>query len=110
MRQRLNALQHSAGTAAATVITRGEVNEVIAETVRRRDADLVVTGRGAFSRFLPSLFSHLYDIIRSSPCAVLVLKDAEVPANPEQARIMRRCRAAGPGPSAHRQQALRGRR
>ena len=57
------------------MIAGGEVNEVIAETARRCEADLVVTGRGTYGGFLLSLRSHLYGIIRSSPCPVLVLKE-----------------------------------
>jgi nucleotide-binding universal stress UspA family protein len=77
IRRELEELQKSADVAAPVVIARGEVNEVIAETARRREADLVVTGRGTFGGFLLSLRSHLYDIIRSSPCPVLVLPDDE---------------------------------
>jgi nucleotide-binding universal stress UspA family protein len=77
IRRRLDALQHSAGADALTVIAGGEVNEVIAETARRQKADLVVIGRGTFGGFLTSPRSHLYDIIRSSPCPVLVLKKAD---------------------------------
>ena len=75
IRRRLDSLQKSAGTAADIVIAGGEVNEVIAETARRYEADLVVTGHGTFGGFLLSVRSHLYDIIRSSPCPVLVLKE-----------------------------------
>ena len=75
IRSRLDSLQKSAGTAAAIVIAGGEVNEVVAEAARRCGADLVVTGHGTFGGFLLSLRSHLYDIIRSSPCPVLVLKE-----------------------------------
>jgi nucleotide-binding universal stress UspA family protein len=75
IRSKLDALQKSAGTSAPVVIAGGEVNEVIAETARRQEADLVVTGRGTFGGFLLSVRSHLYDIIRSSPCPVLVLKE-----------------------------------
>jgi nucleotide-binding universal stress UspA family protein len=75
LRRRLDSLQKAAGTEAPVVIAGGEVNEVIAETARRQNADLVVTGRGTFGGFLTSLRSHLYDIVRSSPCPVLVLKE-----------------------------------
>ena len=75
IRRRLDALQKLAGTAAEIVIAGGEVNEVIAEAARRCEADLVITGRGTFGGFLLNLRSHLYYIIRSSPCPVLVLKE-----------------------------------
>lgn len=75
IRRRLDSLQKSAGTAAAVVIAGGEVNEVVVETARRQGVDLVVTGRGTFGGFLTSLRSHLYDIVRSSPCPVLALKE-----------------------------------
>jgi nucleotide-binding universal stress UspA family protein len=77
IRHNLEALQVSAGTSVPVVIAGGEVNEVIAETARRQEADLVVTGRGTFGGFLLSIRSHLYDIIRFSPCPVLVLPDDE---------------------------------
>ena len=73
--KKLDALQMSAGTTAPVVIARGEVNDVIAETARRSATDLVVVGRGSFGGFLVSLRSHLYYIIRSSPCPVLVLPE-----------------------------------
>jgi nucleotide-binding universal stress UspA family protein len=78
IRRRLDSLQKSAGTAAPVVIAGGEVNEVIAEAARRCQADLVVTGRGTYGGFLLSLRSHLYDIVRSSPCPVLVLPESEL--------------------------------
>lgn len=76
IRRRLDALQKSAGTAAPTVIAGGEVNDVIAETARTCQADLVIAGRGSFGGFLESMRPHLYYIIRSSPCPVLVLSEA----------------------------------
>jgi nucleotide-binding universal stress UspA family protein len=75
LRRRFDSLQKAAGTTAPVVIAGGEVNEVIAETARRWQADLVVTGRGTYGGFLLSLRSHLYDIVRSSPCPVLVLPE-----------------------------------
>jgi len=84
IRRRFDAVQKSAGTAAPVVIAGGEVNEVVAEAALRHEAGLVVTGRGTFGGFLLSLRSHLYDIVRSSPCPVLVLKDTGVEDSPSR--------------------------
>jgi nucleotide-binding universal stress UspA family protein len=75
IRRSLDSLQKSAGATAPVVIAGGEVDEVIAETARRCEVDLVVTGRGTYGGLLSSLRSRLYDIIRSSPCPVLVMKE-----------------------------------
>lgn len=75
IRRKLDALQMPAGTSAPVIVARGEVNDVIAETARRRDADLVIVGRGSFGGFLVNIRSHLYYIIRSSPCPVLVVPE-----------------------------------
>ncbi|HVV45252.1 MAG TPA: universal stress protein, partial [Bryobacteraceae bacterium] len=72
IRRKLTNLQTAAGTSAPVVIAGGEVDYVIAETARRRHADLVILGRGSFGGFLDSIGSHLYFVIRSSPCPVLV--------------------------------------
>lgn len=74
--QKIDHLQHLAGTHAPVVLACGEVNEVISEAARRCDADLVSVGRRSFGHFLGSLQSHLYYIIRSTDCPVIALPGA----------------------------------
>jgi len=74
--QKIDHLQRLVGTHAPVVVACGEVNEVISETARRCDADLVAVGRGSSAHFLGSLQSHLYYIIRSSICPVIALPGA----------------------------------
>lgn len=71
--QKIEHLQLLAGTQAPVVLACGEVNEVISETARRCDADLVSVGRGSVGHFLGSVQSHLYYIVRSSTCPVIAL-------------------------------------
>ena len=73
IRKKIDALQAAAGTSAPVVLARGEVNEVIAETARRQEIDLVIAGKGSYGGLLESIRSHLYYVVRSSPCPVLVL-------------------------------------
>jgi nucleotide-binding universal stress UspA family protein len=75
IRNKMESLQERAAVAVPVVIKRGEVNDVIAETARRCGADLVIAGRGSFGGFLVSVRSHLYYVIRSSPCPVLVVPE-----------------------------------
>jgi nucleotide-binding universal stress UspA family protein len=75
IRRKMDTLQMSVGTSLPVVIAGGEVNDVIAETARRGGADLVIVARGSFGGFLDTIRSHLYFIIRSSPCPVLVLPE-----------------------------------
>ena len=56
--------------APATVIDAPIAEGVRAEIMRRK-ADLVVTGRGRCQGTMSRMWSHLYPIVRESPCPVL---------------------------------------
>jgi nucleotide-binding universal stress UspA family protein len=77
IRNKMETLQERAGVSVPVVVARGEVNDVIAETARRCEADLVIAGHGSFGGFLVGVRSHLYYVIRSSPCPVLVLPEGK---------------------------------
>ena len=84
IRRRLDCMQQLAGTAIPAVIARGEVHDVVAETARRCKADLIIVGRGTYGGFLYSLRSHLFDVIRSAPCPVLVLNETDAQTPPSE--------------------------
>jgi universal stress protein A len=56
--------------APSTSIEGGTADEVCREAVRMK-ADLVVVGRGNIQGTLSRVWSHLYAIVRDSPCPVL---------------------------------------
>jgi nucleotide-binding universal stress UspA family protein len=70
--ERISELQQSAGTSAPVRITFGEdIAASVSEIAKQNETDLVVTGRGHLSSTLGRLRSHVYSIIRKSPCPVL---------------------------------------
>jgi nucleotide-binding universal stress UspA family protein len=52
-------------------ILDGELSEVICRAAREVGADLVIVGRGHARGRFAQMWSHLYTIIRDSPCPVL---------------------------------------
>jgi len=58
------------GDAPHTVVD-AVISEGVREEVLRRKADLVVTGRGHAQKTFSRMWSHLYSIVRESPCPVL---------------------------------------
>jgi nucleotide-binding universal stress UspA family protein len=66
----IQGIQEEAGTNFGVCVDAGEVSKVIAECVRRQDADLVLAGRGR-NRTTAPLRSHTYAIIRDAACPVL---------------------------------------
>jgi len=76
-RQRVEDLQESAGipqslgARAPLCVTVGDVASCVREEARRHGADLVVIGRGILHETLGRLRTHVYGIIRQSPCPVL---------------------------------------
>jgi len=69
--QTLDRLEASAGVDAPICVAGGNVAETICDEARRHDANLVVIGRGALHAALGRLRTHVYGIIRQSPCPVL---------------------------------------
>jgi nucleotide-binding universal stress UspA family protein len=49
----------------------GEISKGICQTAREESADLVIVGRGHVRESFAQVWSHLYTIIRESPCPVL---------------------------------------
>jgi len=56
---------------APHAVIDGRVSEGIRQEVVRRNADLIITGRGHAQATFNTMWSRLYPIIRRSPCPVL---------------------------------------
>jgi nucleotide-binding universal stress UspA family protein len=67
----LRELKASLGVDAPHTVIDGLLGDGIHHEVVRRKADLLVTGRGHSIGTFSRLWSHLYSIIRDSPCPVL---------------------------------------
>ena len=68
---RLRELMAKLGVDAPHTVIEGLPGDGIHHEVVRRKADLLVTGRGHTIGTFSRLWSHLYSIIRDSPCPVL---------------------------------------
>ena len=67
----LRELKGKFGIDVPHAILDAEITEGIRHEAIRRKADLIVTGRGHAQDFLSRAWSHLYPIVRESPCPVL---------------------------------------
>ncbi|HEY4359346.1 MAG TPA: universal stress protein [Bryobacteraceae bacterium] len=56
---------------APHAVLTGVISATVREEALRRKADLLVTGRGLAQGALSRLWSHLYPLVRESPCPVL---------------------------------------
>jgi nucleotide-binding universal stress UspA family protein len=70
---RMRELKSNLGISAPYRVTGGMVATTIREEAVRRNADLIVTGRGLAQGGLTRIWSSLYEIVREAPCAVLSL-------------------------------------
>jgi len=70
---RLESCEALAQVSVPIYMEKGEIATVVPETARRYGADLVVVGRGHAPEMLGSWRSHIYPIIRNSPCPVLTI-------------------------------------
>jgi nucleotide-binding universal stress UspA family protein len=68
---RLRELKDQLGIDAPHAVIDGAVAEGVQQEAIRRNADLIVTGRGLEQGTISRLWSRLYPIIRESPCPVL---------------------------------------
>jgi nucleotide-binding universal stress UspA family protein len=68
---RITQLKKRAGVNAPHTILDGPVPEAIRDEALRLGADLILTGRGEVLGMFSRLWSHLYPIVRHSPCPVL---------------------------------------
>jgi len=67
----LRDLKQELDIAAPLTVIDAPVAEGVRSEALRRKADLVVTGRGRCQSAITSLWSHLYSIVRESPCPVV---------------------------------------
>lgn len=67
----LRELLAAVGVDAPHSVTEGRIVDCVRDEARQIKADLVVAGRGHSQGAFNSLVSHLYQIIRQSPCPVL---------------------------------------
>lgn len=68
---RIRELKGQLGIDAPHAVIDGTVAEGVQQEAIRRNADLIVTGRGLEQGTISRLWSRLYPIIRESPCPVL---------------------------------------
>lgn len=68
---RLREMKVNLGIDACATVMDAPVAEAVREVVLRQKADLVITGRGHSQAGVSRLWSHLYSIVRESPCPVL---------------------------------------
>lgn len=68
---RLRELQGKLGIDAPHIVVDARVPDGARHEVLRRNADLLVTGRGHAHATFSRMWSHLYSIVRESPCPVL---------------------------------------
>lgn len=68
---RLRELKSQLGIDAPHAVIDGTIAEGVQQEAIRRNADLIVTGRGLEQGTISRLWSRLYPIIRESPCPVL---------------------------------------
>ena len=64
-------MQSSAGVQAQLCIGAGDVAKVVHEAAVHHKADLLIVGRGHATQTLGRLRTHVYSIIRESPCPVI---------------------------------------
>jgi len=68
---RLRELMGQAGIDAPHAVLDGAVADGVREEALRRKADLIITGRGRAQATFSRIWSHVYPIVRESPCPVL---------------------------------------
>lgn len=69
--KRIQELEASANIDAPVCVAVGPIADCVAEEADRHGADLLVIGRGAIHETLGRLRTHVYGLIRLSPCPVL---------------------------------------
>jgi nucleotide-binding universal stress UspA family protein len=67
----MHELKAKVGVDAPHTVLRGVISSTIRQEALRRKADLIVTGRGHAQDAFSRLWSHLYPLVRESPCPVL---------------------------------------
>lgn len=69
--KKLEAVRAEAGVDAPCHVVIGKVTDVVVETARQENADLLIIGRGSAQSTLGRLRTHVYGIVQQSPCPVL---------------------------------------
>lgn len=69
--ERLSLMKNQLGVSGEVKLYEGSVSVGLQQAVRNAEADLVITGRGHAQGHFSSFMSHLYAIVRDSPCPVL---------------------------------------
>jgi nucleotide-binding universal stress UspA family protein len=70
-RKTIQDMQATAGINAGICLGAGDAARVVREAAEHHAADLVIAGRGHATRALGRLRTHVYSIIRESPCPVI---------------------------------------
>jgi nucleotide-binding universal stress UspA family protein len=70
-RQELAKVQCEAGTSLETIVEGGDVAPVVRRAAEENQADLVVIGRGVLQKLFGRMRTHVYSVIRESPCPVI---------------------------------------
>ncbi len=70
-RAEIEAVQKDLGTNFRVCVEAGEAAAVVTAAAAQDHADLVLIGRGSLPHFAGSLRTHVYAIVRDSPCPVL---------------------------------------
>jgi nucleotide-binding universal stress UspA family protein len=68
---KLRELKGQFGISAPHVVIEGPIAEGVRQEAIRRKADLIVMGRGRAQATFSRIWSHVYPIVRESPCPVL---------------------------------------
>jgi nucleotide-binding universal stress UspA family protein len=69
--EELAKVQREAGTDLETVVEPGDVAPVVRQAAEENQADLVVIGRGVLQELFGRMRTHVYSIIRETPCPVI---------------------------------------
>lgn len=68
---RLRELKAKLAVDVPAAVIDAPISDAVREEVLRRKADLVITGRGHAQGTMSRMWSHLYSIVRESPCPVM---------------------------------------
>jgi nucleotide-binding universal stress UspA family protein len=73
VRARLEELQRAADVSVPICMGAGPIESVVTQAAKAHGADLLIVGRGHAPQVFGSFRSHVYSIIRDSPCPVLTI-------------------------------------
>lgn len=73
VRSRIEELQRAADVSVPICMGSGDIESVVTRAAKAHGADLLVLGRGRAPEIFGSLRSHVFSIIRDSPCPVLTI-------------------------------------